>query len=37
MKTDFKALGKATQFGDEETGKKLKRNNFSTARSTNGG
>jgi len=27
MKTDFKALGKATQFGDEETGKKLKRNN----------
>lgn len=27
MKTDFKALGKATQIGDEDTGKKLKGNN----------
>lgn len=27
MKTDFKALGKATQSGDEDTGKKLKGNN----------
>lgn len=27
MKTDFKALGKATQFGDEDTGRKLKGNN----------
>lgn len=27
MKTDFKALGKATQFGDEDTGMKPKGNN----------
>lgn len=27
MKTDFKALGKATQFEDEDTGRKLEGNN----------
>lgn len=27
MKTDFKALGKATQFGDEDTGRRQKGNN----------
>lgn len=33
MKTDIKALGKATQFGDEDAGGRQKGSNFGSARS----